>query len=190
MPTPTTPEALHSLADALWRTTAPDDIDAVHYARTAALVVAGNPRVPRRAARWLVALHRYEAHWSRVGRAPRENTRARDTLGDDERRLGEWARYQRRFEERLNAYQRARLDVSPAFEWDPLERAWRTQYAACVRFVVETGNLPRLHATDPAEFRLARWLGRQLRRLQTGKLERTRAKDLNRLLSGGAPPSA
>ncbi len=90
-----------------------------------------------------------------LGRAPRENTRARTTLGDEERRLGEWARYQRRFEDQLNAYQRARLDVSPAFDWDPLESVWRTNLAACVTFVKDMGDLPRLNGEDAREFALA-----------------------------------
>lgn len=104
------------------------------------------------------------------------------TLTDEERNLGEWARYQRRFEDRLNAYQRARLDVSPAFDWDPLEHIWNERFAACVAFFEKTGTLPRLNAADTAEFTLARWLGRQLHRLKTGRLEQKRADALHRLL--------
>lgn len=101
---------------------------------------------------------------------------------DEERHLGEWARYQRRFEGGLNAYQRARLDVSPAFEWDPLDRAWNERFEECERFVAAHRTLPRLHAADRAEFVLARWLGRQLLRLRNGRLERARTQKLLRLI--------
>lgn len=181
VPAPT-PDDLHVLADALWRSLDPDDPRAIRYSAAASAILAGAPVGPKRAVKWITTLHRYESHWRVAGRTPRENTRARTTLTDEERRLGEWARYQRRFEDQLNAYQRARLDVSPAFEWDPLERVWRTRFIACVQFVEATGTLPRLRADDGAEFVLARWLGRQLHRLQTGALEQQRATDLHRLL--------
>lgn len=173
---------MHAQADALWRSSGVDDPAAERYSAAAARFLASEASPHRRVTNWVAAIHRYENHWRAHGRAPRENTRDRATLPDEERNLGEWARYQRRFEEQLNAYQRARLDVSPAFEWDPLAHMWRTRFAACVRFVRETGALPRLNAADPVEFALARWLGRQLYRLQTGSLEEQRAKALHRLL--------
>lgn len=177
-----TADDLHASADALRQSTDPNDCGAKAYAAAASAMLNGQPVTFRRAANWLSALQRYEDHWRRHGHAPRENTRARHTLTAEERRLGEWGRYQRRFEEQLNAYQRARLDVSPAFEWDPLGRLWRKSFAACVRFLNERGTLPRLNSSDLIEFRLARWLGRQLRRLQSGALDQTHAQDLNRLL--------
>ena len=130
--------------------------DADVYSTTAAAVLEGLATKLARAAKWVHTLHRYEDHWLHCGHAPRENTRARHTLTADERRLGEWGRYQRRFEDQLNAYQRARLDVSPAFEWDPLGRHWRERLAACARFVDHRGALPRLSAVDRDEFGLAR----------------------------------
>ncbi|WP_194383330.1 hypothetical protein [Microbacterium luteum] len=154
MLTPTRDE-LHAQADALWRSARPDDIDANRYSMTASWILQEISATSRRAAKWIETLHRYEDHWRMLGRAPRENTRARTTLGDEERRLGEWARYQRRFEDQLNAYQRARLDVSPAFDWDPLESVWRTNLAACVTFVKDMGDLPRLNGEDAREFALA-----------------------------------
>ncbi|MFD7871517.1 hypothetical protein ACFV3I_13595 [Microbacterium sp. NPDC059771] len=181
MPSPT-PEDLHAQADALWRSTNPADPSADSFAQAVELVLTGRTGAPRRVANWVQALHRYEGHWGENERSPRENTRARDTLPADERRLGEWARYQRRFADQLNGYQHARLDVSPAFEWDPLETLWQTRFMACATFVRINRRLPRLHADDRAEFLLARWLGRQLHRLQTGRLEQTRADDLHRLL--------
>lgn len=124
MPLPR-PEDLHAQSDALWRSTNLADPAADRFAQAVELVLAGQAAAPRRVANWMQALHRYERHWGENGRSPRENTRARDTLPADERRLGEWARYQRRFEDQLNGYQHARLDVSPAFEWDPLETSGR-----------------------------------------------------------------
>lgn len=181
MPSPT-PEDLHTQANALWRSTNPVDPAADRFAQTVELVLAGQTGVPRRVVSWVRTLHRYEDHWDENGRSPRENTRARDTLPAEERRLGEWARYQRRFEDQLNGYQHARLDVSPAFEWDPLETLWQARFLACQTFVRINRRLPRLHADDHAEFVLARWLGRQLYRLQRGRLEQARADELHRLL--------
>lgn len=105
---------LHAHADALWRSTHPGDLAAARYADAAALLLSARPGAHRRATKWLSALHRYEDHWRDVGHTPREKTRAMASLSAEERNLGEWARYQRRFEDQLNAYQRARLDVSPA----------------------------------------------------------------------------
>lgn len=181
VPTPT-PADLHARADAIWRLAYPNDVGADIYSAAAAALLEGLSARSQRAAKWVQTLHRYEDHWRERGHAPRENTRARHTLSPEERRLGEWGRYQRRFEDQLNAYQRARLDVSPAFEWDPLERLWRERFDACSRFVDQTHALPRLSADDREEFVLARWLGRQLHRLQDGALEVSRAEDLNRLL--------
>src|SRR5690606_11133766 len=99
-----------------------------------------------------------------------------------ERRLGEWARYQRRFEADLTGYQRARLCVSPAFEWDPWEANWERQLDGCRQYFAREGRLPILTGTDPAEFRLARWLARALRQRQNGRLDSQRSKALAELL--------
>lgn len=181
MPT-STPAELHVQADALWRSIHPDDPAADHFSDIVRLLLKGRSGTPRRVTKWVNVLHRYEEHWHQTGRHPRENTRARDTLPDAERRLGEWARYQRRFEHQLNGYQRARLDVSPAFEWDPLDTRWQARLTECENFVRRTGELPRLRAEHRDEFVLARWLGRQLHRLQTGRLEQKHAAELQRLL--------
>jgi hypothetical protein len=72
--------------------------------------------------------------------------------------------------------------VSLAFDWDPLDHLWLAKFTACVSFFEETGLLPRLNATDAAEFAMARWLGRQLHRLQNGRLTKERTDALNQLL--------
>lgn len=181
MPAPSH-EELHAQALALWHSTQPNDPAAMIYADAVTILFIGGSVRQRRATKWIVTLHRYEDHWREIGHAPRENTRDRSTLPDEERNLGEWARYQRRFEDQLNGYQRARLDVSPAFEWDPLETQWRGRFVACVTFVQINGRLPRLHADDRDEFALARWLGRQLYRLQSGRLDQKRARELHHLI--------
>jgi len=135
-----------------------------------------------RADRWVENLHRYERWWLVHGRTPREKTRNAATLPVDERHLGEWARYQRRFEANLSRYQVHRLDVSSAFEWDPQEAAWEHNQQGCVRHARETGALPRLNPDDRTEFLLARWLSRQLRQLQTRTLREARAVRLQELL--------
>ena len=140
------------------------------------------PTIGRRSTNWVRALIRFEDFTRCEGRTPRENTRVRGSIPSPERRLGEWARYQRRFEDGLSAYQRARLDVSPYFEWDIGESTWKSRFDACVRFRLKHGRLPVLTKRDDEEFSLARWLGRQLRALQLGMLGAERASRLEKLL--------
>ncbi|MET0861332.1 MAG: helicase associated domain-containing protein [Microbacterium sp.] len=146
-------------------------------AEATALLLATGP-VARRPARWADALHRYEMFWTTSGARPRENTRDRATIPAGERHLGEWARYQRRFFRALARYQRIRLHLSPAFSWDPHEDSWLEQLAQCQRFLMRTGGLPRLNGSDADEFKLARWLGRQLAASRQGLLEPKRAAHL------------
>ena len=180
---------LHTLADAIRRAIAPDDPAAARYADAAHRVLTGAPTVHARPTKWINTLHRYEHFWEERNRAPRENTRARHTLTADERHLGEWARYQRRYEEQLNAYQRARLEVSPAFEWDPRAANWQRNLTACHLHRLRTGDLPRLNRDDSTEFALARWLGRQLLRLQYSQLHPDRARRLEGLLDPRRRPT-
>jgi len=137
----------------------------------------------RRANTWVVKLHRYEDFWRVEGRSPRENTRSLSTLPIPERRLGQWGRYQRRVEENLSRYQEIRLDVSPAFRWDPHEEAWQARIDSCIQHREATGRLPYLNSTDPVEFAHARWLARQLRQLQRGTQPPTRAVRLTAFLT-------
>lgn len=136
----------------------------------------------RRPTNWVLALRSFEAFAGAEGRTPRENTRVRGSIPAPERRLGEWARYQRRFEDGLCAYQRARLDVSPHFVWDIGESAWKHQFDACVRFRLSHRRLPALTSRDDEEFALARWLGRQLKGLQLGLLRSDRTSRIEQLL--------
>jgi hypothetical protein len=156
--------------------------------RDADLQQAGDAEVSTRAGNkrphnWVAALRRYELFRMQHLRNPREKTRNAATLPDEERRLGEWARYQRRFDDNLCRYQLLRLDVSPAFAWDPQEESWQRNLLACARHRRVTGVLPRLNSADPLELSLARWLNRQLRRQQTGTLPPSRAKRLDALLT-------
>lgn len=173
---------LHAQADLLWRSIAPDDAEAARSAAAIESILLGRQPVHFRATNWGLKLHRYEGYWFLHGRTPRENTRNRDTLPATERNLGEWARYQRRFEDQLNEYQHARLEVSPAFRWDPWSSVWQTNLAACIVHRERAGSLPRLTSADSVEFALARWLGRQLYRLQRGHLVAERAELLQTLL--------
>ena len=176
---PNTPRALQRAADEAWRILSDQDRDrSTRYAQADdraasgdALPISGRAR---RAENWVAALYRYEAFWRTHAHAPRENTRDRKALPAGERRMGEWARYQRRLEDRLCLYQRIRLDLSPAFVWDPHEAAWQANWDACTRHFAVTGVLPRLNSNDQIEFALARWLARQLRHYQTGTLPKPR----------------
>lgn len=174
---------LHALADALRMTIDPHDHEGLRYSDAASRLLTQQKALYPRATKWSMALLGYERFYRDHGRRARENTRARHTLGDVERHLGEWARYQRRFESRLNAYQLARLEVSPAFDWDPRGATWDRQLAGCVEHRRRTGRLPTHAVSDPTELALARWLARQLRSLQKGRLDPDRAGRLSLLLN-------
>lgn len=179
-----TPAQLHDLATDRWLTSQPDDpLAARYYAAMKAMLTDGGT-VPARPLAWARSILRYEQFTTAQDRTPRQKIRRDASSSDSERHLGEWARYQRRSIDRLNAYQRARLDVSPAFAWDVQASAWERSFRACVAHRVRTGELPHLDHTDPKEFALARWLGRQLRELQQGRLEQWRAQQLTELLGG------
>lgn len=181
--TTVTNEELHALADALRQAIDARDQEGRRYSEEASRLLADERVLYPRAVKWSMSLLAYEQFHRDTGRRPRENTRARHTLGKNERHLGEWARYQRRFEDRLNAYQLARLEVSPAFDWDPRGAIWERRLAACLEHQRRTGKLPTHAASDPVEFAHARWLGRQLRSLQTGRLDPQRVEGLRTLLS-------
>jgi len=137
----------------------------------------------RRSGNWIGAIRRYEAFGQLHDHAPRENTRRRETLPVIERRLGEWARYQRRFEGGLCRYQEIRLDTSYWFQWDPQDATWQAQLDACLRWVAEHGQLPRLSKADRNEFLLARWVNRQLQQMKTAGLGAERLQRFERLLA-------
>lgn len=180
-------QELHDAAVQMWRQLSDEDaVRSARYEEADRRRSAGFPPAPaegrRRAVNWVNSLHRYETFWRINSRAARENTRDRGMLPAAERRLGEWARYQREFEDGLSVYQRVRLTVSPAFDWDPQDAAWQANWDSCARHLATTGSLPRLNGNDRAEFTLARWLGRQLHQYQTGRLRETRRLLLARLL--------
>lgn len=140
-------------------------------------------RLLRRTSNWALRLHSYEQFWNERGRTPRERTRDITTLPNEERRLGEWAARQRRFEHGLTTYQRVRLDVSPAFDWDPWDAQWQRNLTACGDLLSRSGRLPALSAESRSEHALARWLGRQLRANQSRRLAPSRQKALAELLA-------
>jgi hypothetical protein len=177
--TPLTPpltlaQQLHAAAVELWWEEHPDDpsserdVEASHSIAFTQPPGAGT--TSRRALAWAQRLRTYEDFCLEAQRTPRENTRNRVPLPAEERRLAEWARYQRRFESHLSDFQRVRLDLSPAFEWDPVSSAWARRFAECSTQINELHRLPYLNSADTQEFALARWLNRQLRRQLTGTL--------------------
>lgn len=189
------PRALFVAAETRWRTLADDDPDRSSlYLSAEARIFTGQylPRTSgvRRAQNWVIVLHRYETFWRIHSRTPRENTRDRTSLPAEERRLGEWARYQRRFQGGLCLYQRIRVEVSPAFVWDMQEDAWHRNWNECVRLLERAGRLPYLNSADRDEFALARWLGRQMRHHQKGTLPEQRSSYLLELLQPSHPRQA
>ncbi len=185
-----TPEELHHRALQRWRANNETDPASEQYVHADMVVTFGieTEQPPsRRAMNWATTLRRYEQFWCDVGRSARENTKVRSTLPVSERLLGEWARYQRRFEDHLTAFQEIRLEVSTAFSWDPVDSAWNARLDACRRHVETTGRLPFLNGDNAEEFAVARWLNRQLHQLQTGGQPPARAARLTELLN---PPAS
>jgi len=176
------PRTLYTFASAMWTETDDDEQSALYEAAEEKITRDSGAPVPARQQRWILRLHAYERFWIGHGRSARENTRNRATLPVDERRLGEWARYQRRFEPELSGYQRLRLDVSPAFDWDPQQASWQRNMTACQSFLAQTGSLPRLDSNDRDQFAAARWLARQLRLVQSGGISTARQATIGKLL--------
>ena len=178
--------AIHFDAATAWAEGDQADDSSIRYlsaeARDLGLPV-GDVLPGARAETWVARLYAYELHWVAEGRAPREHTRDLSTLPDWERRLGEWARYQRRFDRELSSFQRLRLDRSPAFDWDPNDAAWNRALNEAIRIVVNRHRLPYLNGNDRSEFAIARWLGRQMRLRKQGALSQRRETLLDALLS-------
>lgn len=178
-----TPRNLYMRSSTLWDAIVDSDPRSARYESAEKGIILNSTRpIPSRQRRWITQLHTYEMFWIEHGRSAREKTRNRSSLPEDERRLGEWARYQRRNRTDLCIYQTIRLDVSPAFEWDPQTAAWDGNFAACHRHVLATGSLPILDTRDPDQFALARWLVRQLDLRQRHLLLPDRERQLSSLL--------
>tara|TARA_R110002051_G_scaffold325547_1_gene428757 strand:+ start:4370 stop:4939 length:570 start_codon:yes stop_codon:yes gene_type:complete len=139
--------------------------------------------VSKRALNWTSKLYHYELFTAENGHTPRENTRNRISLPPEERRLGEWAGYQRRMQDRLTRFQRIRLDISTAFEWAPLDASWQARLAAYRTHVDATGRQPYFNSADPCEFRLATWAARQLHLMRSGSLPAERLMDFNSVMA-------
>ena len=182
----TTPAELHSKAFTLYTQGQNGDQRSAWYAQADECVAGGGEPDRRNGmkwpAKWAMEICNYENFWREHGRRPRENTRDRATLLAGESRLGVWATYQRRFESGLCQYQKIRLDISPAFDWDPHESDWQDTLDSCIEDVEKNGRLPDLNPADPEEFARARWFRRQLRHLQTGTLSRRRTERIAALL--------
>ena len=184
------PRSLHTQAASLWVASGTVDNNSEQDEAAGRAVAfgtsVGRDGPPRRSANWAQALNKYETFWRNGDphRSARENTRNRSALPKEERNLAEWARYQRRFQERLSTFQLVRLDMSPAFEWDPIDAAWQSHLRECHEFVAATTRLPVLNSADRNEYLLARWLNRQTRQQLHGRLTSSRATALTVLIRG------
>jgi len=180
------PVTLHALAVRRWHQLQDPDPRSQLYAEAdvepPSARIRSAPPGGARQANWVDTLRRYEQFWNETGSAPRENTRNRSTLPAVERRLGEWARYQRRFQDGLCRYQVLRLDVSPAFVWDMQGDRWDQNYERCLQVISRIGELPQLTSGDAEQFVSARWLNRQLRLIQSGLLAERRSALIAKLL--------
>jgi hypothetical protein len=182
----TTPKQLHEKALDLWKASGDLNPESELYAAAdAEIATASDPKTITSNGHpqdWALTLLRYEEFWRSARFAPRENTRNRETLPVSEARLGYWARYQRRFRENLTRFQEIRLDVSPAFVWDPWGEVWEENYRTCADIVDRTGKLPWLSGTDQDLFDSARWLNRQLLLMKNSLLDRDRERRVVDLL--------
>ena len=181
-------QELHEKAVRLWRATKALDRQSERDEAAGRSVAYGVPVAWDGAAKWALkwarSLATYEAFWStsNPNRAPRENTRNRESLSQEERNHGEWARRRRRYRIRLSAFQIERLNVSPAFRWDPVQSTWAARLQECQIFFEKKGQQPRLNSADPHEYQMARWLNRQLHKLREGSLSPARAAGLDAFL--------
>jgi hypothetical protein len=179
---------VHERAETWWRANKPTDTESERDEAAGQAVSFDAPIVwdgsTSRAMNWARSLDAYETFWrtSLPRHAPRENTRIRSSLHQAERNGGEWARYQRRFHNRLSEFQKIRLDLSPAFQWDPVEAAWMAHLEECRRHYAVVQRFPFLNGSDPVELHLARWLNYQLRQKHRGRLVLARAAALDRFL--------
>ena len=174
---------LHELAEK--RVGGGDEVGADLF-REAMSVACGNGegKIAARPSRWVRVLLASEAHIRDTGQKPRENTRNMASLPASERRLAEWARRQREEWVRLTPYQRARLEVSPAFSLDRQQQRWDAQVRACFHFVVShDGRLPALSRVNPVEYGLARWWRLQVTLMSTSRLPSSRAAAIEELLA-------
>lgn len=180
---------LHERAATCWRASKPTDTESERDEAAGQAAAFDAPIAwdgpTSRAMNWARSLDAYETFWrtSLPRHAPRENTRNPSSLSQAERNGGEWARYQRRFQDRLSAFQTIRLTVSPAFQWDPVEAAWMKHLGQCRLHYVTHRRLPLLNGANPEEFALARWLNRQLRQMQMGTQPPVRSALLAELLN-------
>jgi hypothetical protein len=133
--------------------------------------------------KWAGKMADYEEFWRQKGKAPRQKGGEATPVPKAERRLGRWARYQRRFEGRLCRFQLARLDVSPVFVWDPRQQQWDKRLKELTNFVEKRKSLPRLTYLDEEQLKLARWLGRQLAALRDGTMPEKRRGPFTELLA-------
>lgn len=174
------PKELHARALALYTQGGDGDERSALYAQADERVANGISPLRRagtkRPANWAAGLHKYEDFWREYCRRPREHTRNGATLRPGESRMGAWATYQRKFEDNLCRYQKIRLDISPAFDWDIHDGDWQRTFDGWISQGQKTGRRPYLNGSDEIEFGRARWHNRQLRQLQDGTLSASRAK--------------
>ena len=126
----------------------------------------------RRVRNWVTSLLQLERFTFDEGRLPRENNRLdRGQITGEERRLTEWARYQRRTATQIQhcAYQTRRLETVPGFRWNPLSDQWRQNFDEYFRFVTRYGA-PAYRSKNAEQHKLASWASRQRRAHALGVL--------------------
>jgi len=84
-----------------------------------------------------------------------------------------WVKNQRRAN--LCAFQIARLNDLPGWQWEPREDAWQQRLTRLMAFRANHGRSPRIRSADPSERALALWHARQRRGLRERVLPYTRA---------------
>ena len=156
----------------------------LYFRAEQAMTDHGTPMPRDRVGRWVHHLVRAVEFTHRTEHLPRENNRAADgEIGDEERMLADWLRYQRRPATRaLHCdYQRRRLECVQGFSWDPHGERWNATYAQFVDFVEEQRRAPRYRSTDLHERAIAAWAAKQRHLIRRGALSQDRAQKLDQL---------
>jgi hypothetical protein len=133
---------------------------------------------------WSTSVLALDAFVHAEKRMPRENNRLpRDETPQVERRLADWATYQRTPATRAQHcdYQRRRLSVIPGFSWSPLDDRWWEAYREYRAFITAHGRAPRYRSEEQDEKRLAAWAAKQRWRHRRSVLPGERSQALSAL---------
>ena len=100
---------------------------------------------------------------------------------DDDYRLGQWVKDQRRAKDKMDPVRRQRLEALPGWSWDPFSDQWEDGFSHLKQFSDREGHcrVPQGYKTDDDDYRLGAWVSRQ--RANKDKMESDRRQRLEAL---------